>query len=146
MGHNPCKSMAYGPANTRRWTNDVLMLGQCLRRWANGQHCQWPNVLCFPRGVVLCCRERSYSFMFPTNTGHSPKAVPMLAHRLRRWPNIETALGECPVFAVNCVPIILPEMLSPSKVSKTRKQLSRRKLSLTLSPLAFFWYTKALLF
>ena len=23
----------------------------------------------------------------------------MLAHRLRRWPNIETALGECPVFA-----------------------------------------------
>ena len=25
----------------------------------------------------------------------------MLAHRLRRWPNIETALGECPVFARN---------------------------------------------
>ena len=23
----------------------------------------------------------------------------MLAHRLRRWPSIETALGECPVFA-----------------------------------------------
>ena len=23
----------------------------------------------------------------------------MLAHRLRRWPNIGTALGECPVFA-----------------------------------------------
>ena len=23
----------------------------------------------------------------------------MLAHRLRRCPNIETALGECPVFA-----------------------------------------------
>ena len=22
----------------------------------------------------------------------------MLAHRLRRWPNLETALGECPVF------------------------------------------------
>ena len=21
-----------------------------------------------------------------------------LAHRFRRWPNIETALGECPVF------------------------------------------------
>ena len=27
----------------------------------------------------------------------------MLAHRLRRWPNIETALGECPVFAVTAV-------------------------------------------
>ena len=36
---------------------------------------------------------------FPANTGHSPRAVSMLAHRLRRWPNIETALGECPVFA-----------------------------------------------
>ena len=35
----------------------------------------------------------------PANTGHSPNAVSMLAHRLRRWPNIETALGECPVFA-----------------------------------------------
>ena len=23
----------------------------------------------------------------------------MLAHRLQRWSNIETALGECPVFA-----------------------------------------------
>ena len=23
----------------------------------------------------------------------------MLAHRLRRWPNIETSLCECPVFA-----------------------------------------------
>ena len=22
----------------------------------------------------------------------------MLGHRLRRWPNIETALGECPLF------------------------------------------------
>ena len=36
----------------------------------------------------------------PANTGHSPDAVSMLAHRLRRWPNIETALGECPVFHV----------------------------------------------
>ena len=27
----------------------------------------------------------------------------MLAHRLRRWPNIETALGECPVFAEHSV-------------------------------------------
>ena len=34
-----------------------------------------------------------------TNTGHSHKAVSMLAHCLRRWANIETALGEYPVFA-----------------------------------------------
>ena len=53
---------------------------------------------------------------FPANTGHSPNAVSMLVprlskhgaftqccfnvgHRLRRWPNIETALVVCPVFA-----------------------------------------------
>ena len=35
----------------------------------------------------------------PANTGHSPNAVTKLGHRLRRWPNIETALGESPVFA-----------------------------------------------
>ena len=35
----------------------------------------------------------------PANTGYSPNAVSMLGHRLRRWPNIEIALGECPVFA-----------------------------------------------
>ena len=32
------------------------------------------------------------------NTRHSPNAVSMLAHRLRRWPKIETALDECLVF------------------------------------------------
>ena len=35
----------------------------------------------------------------PANTGHSPDAVSMLSHRRRRWVNIETAMGECPVFA-----------------------------------------------
>ena len=25
----------------------------------------------------------------------------MLAHRLRRWPNIEPTMGQCPVFAEN---------------------------------------------
>ena len=31
---------------------------------------------------------------------HSPDTVSLLAHRLRRWPNIETAMDECSVFAV----------------------------------------------
>ena len=39
------------------------------------------------------------TLIIPANTGHSTNAFSMLAHRLRRWPNIETALGECPVFA-----------------------------------------------
>ena len=36
---------------------------------------------------------------FPANTGHLPNAVSMLTYRFRRWPIIETTLGECPVFA-----------------------------------------------
>ena len=35
----------------------------------------------------------------PANTKHSPNAILMLAHRLRRWTSIKTALGECLVFA-----------------------------------------------
>ena len=31
---------------------------------------------------------------YPANTGYSHNVVSMLAHRLRRWPSIETALGE----------------------------------------------------
>ena len=37
----------------------------------------------------------------------------MLAHRLRRWPNIETAVGECPVFAEV---IQTPGYILPSQV------------------------------
>ena len=33
-----------------------------------------------------------------TNTWHSSNAVSMLSHSLRRWPDIETALGDCTVF------------------------------------------------
>ena len=36
---------------------------------------------------------------YPANTGHCPCVGSMLAHRLRRWPNIEPTHGQCPVFA-----------------------------------------------
>ena len=36
---------------------------------------------------------------YHANTGHSPNAVSMLGQRRRRRANIETALGECVVFA-----------------------------------------------
>ena len=36
---------------------------------------------------------------FRANTENSTNAVSMLADRIRRWPSIETALGESPVFA-----------------------------------------------
>ena len=35
----------------------------------------------------------------PANTRYSTNVVSMVGQRLRRWPNIETALGECLVFA-----------------------------------------------
>ena len=56
---------------------------------------------CCPISAVLCIREAR-----PTacstgqeNTAHAQNAVSKLGHRLRRWPNIETSLGECNVFA-----------------------------------------------
>ena len=41
-----------------------------------------------------------------SNTGHSPYVGSMLAHRLRRWPNIEPTHGQCFVFAGNVSPIV----------------------------------------
>ena len=62
-----------------------------------------------PKGSICLLESKQIlSFAFtqqhrnrrsPANTGNSPNAVSILAHRLRRWPNIETALGECSVFA-----------------------------------------------
>ena len=44
---------------------------------------------------------------YPANTGHSPNAVSMLVQRLRRWPNIETALGVCWVCGTVCVQCLM---------------------------------------
>ena len=44
------------------------------------------------------------------NTWHSPNAISMLTHSLRRWPDIETALGSCTVFSDCC--IVMPVTLS----------------------------------
>ena len=49
-------------------------------------------------GISLVSRKYMYT-LCSANTGHSPNAVSMLGQRRRRWANIETALGECPVFA-----------------------------------------------
>ena len=37
--------------------------------------------------------------VLPANTRHSPNVISMLAHRLRRWPNMGITLRECLVFA-----------------------------------------------
>ena len=54
-----------------------------------------------PCTAVICSVNKiiHITIFSPSNTGNSPNAISMLAHRLRRWPNIETALGKCPVCA-----------------------------------------------
>ena len=47
----------------------------------------------------------------PTNAIYYPNAGLMLGQRLRRWPNINTALGQCIVFnslVTRDIPIINP--------------------------------------
>ena len=40
------------------------------------------------------------TFVNPASTNHGPNASSMLVHRLRRWPNIEPALGPLFGFSV----------------------------------------------
>ena len=42
-----------------------------------------------------CMHDRRGEVTITANTRHSPNALLMLRQRLRRWPNIETALSEC---------------------------------------------------
>ena len=48
-------------------------------------------------------REHNKNYNLIANTGHSPSAVSMSDQRRRRWANIETVLGKCPVFAGNFI-------------------------------------------
>ena len=43
----------------------------------------------------------------PANTCHLPATVSMLAQRIRRWPVIETALSDCPLFAWTAMRVTL---------------------------------------
>ena len=53
------------------------------------------------KGLNLCELYSAQAHV-PANTGHSPYADSMLGQRRRRWANIESASGECPVFS-GCV-------------------------------------------
>ena len=60
------------------------MLVNCLRRWPN------------TNSIRVCCIICASA---SANTWHSPNAVLMLIHNLRRWSSIETASGDCHVIA-----------------------------------------------
>ena len=93
--------------NMQCWPNVGLMLGHRLQRGPSIKPTLSHRIPCLlpavRRGTHVCYVQAT---VWPSNTGHSPNAVSMLAHRLRRWPNIETALDECPVFAGDRVHII----------------------------------------
>ena len=65
------------------------------------------DVKIYRRQILSIVGPRTERLNSPANTGHFPNAASMLGQRRRRWANIETALGECPVFAVNYVNIHL---------------------------------------
>ena len=73
------------------WMVDV----QSRRRWTSVEPALGWRVVFAGHSVLGDTGPLSYL----ANTGYSHNAVSLSAHRLRRWPNIETALGEWPVFA-----------------------------------------------
>ena len=110
------------PKNTTCLTTGSLMLGQRRRRRDNFQTALCQNLVFILENASGICKkilsmhevhtfcgkiqahrnkgvDWYYIIHHPANKGHSPNAVSMLAYRLRRWPNIETASGECPLFA-----------------------------------------------
>ena len=42
-------------------------------------------------------------YRFNAGPASQPIAGSMLVNRIRRWPNIETELGDCPVFALTAI-------------------------------------------
>ena len=54
-----------------------------------------PNTNLSPVWCILCA-----------NTWHSTNAVPMLTYSYRRWPVIETALGDCTMFSDCCIMLV----------------------------------------
>ena len=83
-----------------------------------GQRCSLLLVQC--RSIVydadaaliyhrVCC-------ILYANTWHSTNTASMLTHSLRRWPVIETALGDCTVFSDCCIALVtfkIPEPKTP---------------------------------
>ena len=87
---------------------------------------------------------------FPANTRHSPNAVSMLAYCLRRWPKIEKALGECPVFALRTSYVVRRVFIRRFYVSPTmpytrggflRRLECSTKNVLCISMSFIFWLT-----
>ena len=98
------------PANMTRWNDDVLMLGQRRRRWANikislfqlvvfAGIMWWQWVMCWalaqqwPSIGWMCCVSW-LQCPVTANTRHWTNVGLMLTQRLRRWVYIKPTLGQ----------------------------------------------------
>ena len=52
-------------------------------------------------------------YRFNVGPASQPIAVSMSVNRIRRWPNIETELGDCPLFALTTTDALSPERSLP---------------------------------
>ena len=86
-----------------------------------GQRCspllvQCRSIVCYADPALIyhrvCC-------ILCANMCHSTKTVSMLTHSLRRWPVIETALGDCPIFSDCCIMLVtfqIPASETPDNI------------------------------
>ena len=96
------------------------------RMWTYPPHSG--SMLCLRRNPLLIqCRSIIYDAgptlihhwvccIFCTKKWHFPDAVSMLTHSLRRWPVIETSLGDCTEFSDCCIMLAthpIPESETP---------------------------------
>ena len=77
----------YLPHNPAVQKNSVHFLNQLFQRAFDQKYFRQ-----FTHPLHECNKDRIQSIS--TSTGHFPNVVLMLVHRLRRWPNIKTTLGE----------------------------------------------------
>ena len=116
------------PANTRLWSSTALNVGHRILRLSGNNpifvQCHLFAGLRISRWYYLDGMTPS---TIPENTTQLPNVCTMLAHRLRRWPNIGQTLGSCVVFAVYT---LLSQKAVAAYFSNAGKQLG---------PLPFSW-------
>ena len=74
-----------------------------------------------------------YSYMYLANTTRWPSVGLMLAHRLRRWPNIKPALGQRLVFAGITTDDLAFSSASIRTRGQSEKRISHEYISLALT-------------
>ena len=112
-GINTCPAVG---SNQTWWKKVVIDFSfmKLFEEWVGKKHfvsmkSEWPSgsePWWYPKNNCISQQTR----------GHSPYAISMSGQRLRRWANIETELGECPVFDGMNYTILWNAVTSPETV------------------------------